>query len=69
MSHHHVGIHSDGRLVKRPIEPDLRRMPGGAVQILFYVHRGPIKQRNGRITVGFREDDVSRTKKGFEERE
>ena len=55
--------------MKRPIEPDLRRMPGGAVQILFYVHRGPIKQRNGRITVGFREDDVSRTKKGFEERE
>lgn len=72
MSHHHVGIHSDRRLVKRPTEPDLRRTwtLEGAVWILFYIHRGPIKERNGKAAVRFQEVDASRTrKKGFEERE
>lgn len=44
-------------------------MLGEAAQLLFYMLRGPTKQRNGRITGGLH-DDASRTKKkGFEERE
>jgi len=45
-------------------------VPEGAVQISFYIHRGPIKERNGQAAVRFQEVDASRTKKkGFEERE
>ena len=45
-------------------------MPEGAVRISFYIHRGPVKERNGQAAVRFQEVDASRTKKkGFEERE
>jgi len=42
----------------------------GKGQFSFYIHRGPIKERNGQAAVRFQEVDASRTKKkGFEERE
>lgn len=53
MSHRHVGIHSDGRLLKRPIEADLRRMLGGAGQILFCMHRGPSRRGMAGSHLGF----------------